>query len=102
MDFIKLYDWIADTDLDLEQRVIFALINQFSEESKENKGEGGFGFWGGYKTMSARTGIPKLKCRRITEDLIEKGIVIKTNGTMFRKTRIFLRSNPAFVKDYRF
>lgn len=93
MEFIKLYDWMADTELTLEERVIFALIHQFSEND-------GRGFWAGYKIMALRTGIQKLQCKQITEHLVEIGAVTKYNHTEFRKTRLVLTSNPDFVDQY--
>lgn len=93
-EFVKLYDWIADTGLTLEERVVFAIINQFSECD-------GTGFWAGYRTMSARTGIPKLQCKRISEYLVQIQAVEKFNQTIFGKRRVVLKAKKEFVDEFR-
>lgn len=84
--FIKLYDWTRKTGFDQDTRTVLSLIHQFSENDN-------IGYWAGYKTMSDRTGYPKSKCKAIVEKLKEQGFVTESRATVFRKTRIILRSN---------
>ena len=93
MNFIKLYDWIADTELPAEERIVLAIINQFSEGDKT-------GFWAGFKEMAVRTGIPKARCKQYTEHLIEIGAVTKHNEVQLHKTRLVLKTSPDFVSQF--
>ena len=91
--FIKLYDWTLETGLDIYERIVLSLITQLTEG-------GGMGFWAGYKSMADRTGIPKTQCKAIAARLNSIGAITISQGTIARKTRIILKSNPDFAKLY--
>ena len=91
--FIKLYDWTIETGLDIYERVVLSLITQLTEK-------GGMGFWAGYKHMADRTGIPKSKCKEIVARLNSIGAITISQGTIARKTRIIIKSNPDFAALY--
>lgn len=83
--FIKLYDWTADLNLDIYERIVFCLILQFSEKR-------GKGFYAGYKELADRTTIPKSKCKEIVAKLIALGLVQQFHATIGGKTRIIFRA----------
>ena len=49
--------------------------------------------------MSKRLGIPKSFCKKYVQELKDEGIVTQEQKVFFRKTRIFLSTNPERVQE---
>ena len=83
--FVRLHDDILALNLPMEERVVFALIAQLSEN--------GQGFWAGYKAMADRLNIHKSDCKRYVEHLRDEGMITVTTERIKNQTRLVFRSN---------
>lgn len=82
--FVKLYDDILSLDMPMEEKVVLALIRQMTEN--------GAGFWAGYASMSERLGIPKSRCRRWVDALLQGGNISVMNESVGGKSRMVFRT----------
>lgn len=85
--FIKVYFWTASMPADM--RLVYCVIHQMTEN--------GTGFWGGFKLMAEWTGLPKSRCKTITDFLVGEGAVAKSVEPLRGKTRLILRTTGRYL-----
>lgn len=86
--FIKLYDWMLQHWDNKDEAVIFALINQMSEN--------GAGWFAGLPTLANITNIRTKDCNKIIKSLKNQNAIYETRIQINNRTHKTYLINPDF------